>query len=311
MSLTVYTIEELLTLQPPQWLIDNVIPVNGLTALYGEPGDGKTFIALDMALSVASGLPWQGHPVRKGFVVYISAEGGAGIGKRVAAWLKHHQAEPGQFLASFVVCAVQVHPDSDDIDNVIHKTLYRQEYQEFLANALEPDEPPPPLFVIVDTLARCFVGDENQQEDMGNFIRGLDYLREEHGATVLVVHHTNKNGFEERGSSAFRGACDTMIQLTWSDKGDRQMRCSKQKDAEEFKTLTWDLTPVKGSEPEMDSCVVETIPTRRERQIEQLVEYTNNHPHATQDEIARHIGVSQPTISKWQASVKGKNNSLV
>jgi RecA-family ATPase len=72
----VYTVAELLDLKPPSWLIADTVPEQGLIALYGAPGDGKSFIALDMALCVAAGIPWQGHDTQKAYVVYVSAEGG-------------------------------------------------------------------------------------------------------------------------------------------------------------------------------------------------------------------------------------------
>lgn len=48
--------------------------------------------------------------------------------------------------------------------------------------------------IILDTLARCFGGnDENDARDMGAFIRGCDELKRRTGATVLVVHHSGKD----------------------------------------------------------------------------------------------------------------------
>ena len=275
MSIQTYTLEELLALKPPAWLVEGVIPELGLVALYGSPGDGKSFLALDMALSIASGVPWQGHQVQKGFVVYISAEGGAGLGKRVGAWLAHQQILPEEYqflLLNFVTSAVRVNPDSEDLGEILAQTVHQSAYQELLANVLDPDESGPPLFIVVDTLARCFEGDENQQEDMGIFIKGLDYLRESYQATVLVIHHTNKNGFEERGSSSFRGACDTMM-LAKKEDTTITLSCEKQKDAEPFENESFELTVVET----WNSCVVESargaIEAKKARILHLLAEY--------------------------------------
>ena len=55
---------------PIEWAIgegdDGIITENGLTVLYGAPGAGKSFIALDMALSIANGVEWQGMPTKNG-----------------------------------------------------------------------------------------------------------------------------------------------------------------------------------------------------------------------------------------------------
>src|ERR1700674_809342 len=133
MSLTTYSIAELLSIEPPEWLIDGVMPLMGLTALYGQPGGGKSFIALDMALAIASGRPWQGHPVKRGYVVYISAEGGSGLSKRVGAWLAHHQIRPSEYAdlaASFVVSAIRIHPDSEDLGAILDQTIWSTSYRE-------------------------------------------------------------------------------------------------------------------------------------------------------------------------------------
>src|SRR5687767_4450607 len=73
-------------LPPPQWLIDSVVPTRSLCLLYGSPGAGKTFVALDWAFAVASGTAWQGRAVRPGPAIYVLAEGSAGLPRRVRAW---------------------------------------------------------------------------------------------------------------------------------------------------------------------------------------------------------------------------------
>ena len=50
-----------------------------------------------------------------------------------------------------------------------------------------------PVLIVLDTLARLMVGaDENIAKDMGLAIAGIDRLRQETRATVLVIHHTRK-----------------------------------------------------------------------------------------------------------------------
>ncbi len=304
--LTTYSIAELLELKPPAWLIDGVIPVQGLTAVYGKPGDGKSFVALDMALSIAAGLPWQGHPTKKGYVVYISAEGGGGIGKRVGAWLSHHQVSKfDEMFIRFVCAAIRVHPESEDLGEIIEQTVNSADYRNWLIDdSVEVGQDPlqaeePPLFIIVDTLARCFDGDENQQEDMGNFIKGLDLLRESHDATVLVVHHTSKEGFDERGSSAFRGACDTMM-FASKEENDITLKCTKQKDYEEFPTETYELVVV----PEWESCAVQATTLRIENERDRVREFLSEKPDAALREIADNLHMSKSSVHRRMQEIK-------
>ena len=69
----------------PEELVAGFIMCGENVCLFGQPKVGKTFIALDLALSIAANLPVFGHlPVRKtGAVVYLSGEGHAGMKRRV------------------------------------------------------------------------------------------------------------------------------------------------------------------------------------------------------------------------------------
>jgi len=235
--LRLYSTAELLRLPPPAWLIDPILPAGGLIGLYGPPGEGKSFLAIDMALAVATGRPWQGHAVTPCHVVYISAEGGTGISKRVLAWLTFHHSPPQQADVAWLTESVAMLSDSQDMH-----VLFERIHEEMTTH---------PGFVVIDTLARCFEGDENKQEDMGHFIQGVDRLRREFGCTVMVVHHTRLQADRERGSTAFRGAADCMI-LVRKRQRTITVTNSKQKDYEEFSPLHFTLTDV----PETQSCVL-------------------------------------------------------
>jgi len=69
---------------------------------------GKTFIALDMAFSVATGTPWQGHDTKQGSVVYIAAEGVQGMAQRIDAWKTYHRVNQATDVY-FLEAAVQLH----------------------------------------------------------------------------------------------------------------------------------------------------------------------------------------------------------
>src|SRR5262249_26457754 len=70
------------------------LAVGTLATLTAKPGTGKTFVALDLALSVASGREWlDKFDVRRGMVVYVVAEGGGGVGMRLRAWKQARAVE--------------------------------------------------------------------------------------------------------------------------------------------------------------------------------------------------------------------------
>ena len=76
----------LLNREDPEALIDGRIPAGGSVVLVGPPGVGKTFVGLDLGLSVATGRRWLGADVgRSGPVVYMAADG-ASLKPRLRAW---------------------------------------------------------------------------------------------------------------------------------------------------------------------------------------------------------------------------------
>ena len=233
---------QLRNLAEPQWLIERLFPTGSFVALYGPSGDGKSWIALDWAFHIATGKLWQGLPVKQGPVIYIAAEGRGGLGQRVGAWETYYRSTGAPVYFSLEPLDIL----GDGPDELLATCAL------FTANPDEPETDLVPGLIIVDTLARCFTGDENETADMAKFVQGVDMLRRELGATVLMVHHTGKDrGRGERGSSVLRGAADTMIRNTRNKQDDSMLlKCSKQKDAVEFEDITLRLLPVG------DSCII-------------------------------------------------------
>ncbi|HSH81237.1 MAG TPA: AAA family ATPase, partial [Herpetosiphonaceae bacterium] len=146
-------------------------------------------------------------------VIYVAAEGASGYAARKNAWCHHHNVPTGGL--HFWLEPVNM-LDPAAVAGFIGEIAHIG-----------------PALIVVDTLARCMVGgDENSAKDMGLFIDACDRVRIATGATVLTVHHTGKGG-DYRGSSAFKGAMDTMIELK-NDDGLITVSCAKAKDTTHF-----------------------------------------------------------------------------
>ena len=183
---------------PPQQdpdLIQGWLPVKGITVMYGPPGAGKSFLALDMAMAVHNGTDSvlgvsTGQPVD---VTYILGEGVAGIGERVGAWQMkgNEQSTLPQFVNGLNL------GDDRDLDE--------------LTAALSQGS-----LLVIDTLSRCTPGiDENSTKDMSRIVANLDRIRETKDATILVIHHSGKDVRRgARGSTVLVGAIDAEIQVT-------------------------------------------------------------------------------------------------
>lgn len=211
--------ELIANIAPVQWLVEKYIEANAMVILFGEPGVGKSFVALDMACCIATGEAWQGLPVKQGPVFYIAGEGHAGIGRRLAAWCKHRGGKLENIMVSNTAVALTEEENVMAIVRMIRRLI---------------SEHGTPALIVVDTLARNFGGlDENSNKDMGLFVQHMDRLKHELQTTVLIVHHTGQgNKDRARGASALKGAVDIEHRVEARAGGTIALQTTKMKDAE-------------------------------------------------------------------------------
>lgn len=82
---------ELGSLPPVEPLIDDVVSLRASVVMVGPSRVGKTFCALGLAASVATGTPWLGDKVLQvSPVLYVVGEGASGLGDRLASWCQRY-----------------------------------------------------------------------------------------------------------------------------------------------------------------------------------------------------------------------------
>jgi hypothetical protein len=265
---TLIGFEELLAQPDLAWLIDGLVPLDGMSVIFGAPGSFKSFVALDWALCVATGLPWFGRTVKPGWIVYVAAEGRGGLKQRVLAWWEAHD-RPDMSRARFLPEAVNL-LDRSQIERA-KRTL-----------ASLPERP---RLLTVDTMARSMVGgDENAARDVGLFIAAVDGLRSADAAHV--VHHAGKDGKDERGSSALRGAADLMVKTRREGNSPRlTLACDKAKDFEPWDDLTMQRELVGSS---CVLCLVEASEARDEL-CERVLAYVVGHGPVSQNAVEKAV----------------------
>jgi putative DNA primase/helicase len=174
------------------WLIDKHIKKESLVMIGGAPGSGKSYVALDMALSVATGKPWlEAHSVQQGEVILVACEGRDSLLRRVWSWeaLKNK----GQDVEDAYITPTAVNST--------------EQFAKFIeAQAVKPK------MIVLDTmnftLGSC---NENDSNLMTEYFTTLSRnLIRRFKCVVVLVHHTNKGKTDIRGSSAIRGALDAL-----------------------------------------------------------------------------------------------------
>ena len=190
--------------EPVEYLIDGVLPKRGFIALFSPPGSYKSFVAMDMAESVATGRPWMGREVpTPGGVLIIAGEGHGGIGARIRACKKHNKTPVGAEI--YVLrAAINLRSSAEDFDLLVSsiKELIERTGVQF-------------ELVQIDTLARAFGGgQENNSEDMGAFIHNMGRIQRILNCALMIIHHAGKDSSKGlRGHSSLLAAVDTQLEL--------------------------------------------------------------------------------------------------
>ncbi|EKA5862757.1 TPA: AAA family ATPase [Vibrio parahaemolyticus] len=215
-----------------QWLVKSFFPKCSFGVIYGKPGSRKSFIAIDISCSIATGFKWQNRSTQAGAVVYVASEGQSGMSKRVRAWeiVNNKKVEHLYILGQSVLMSDAL--TRNDLIESIHKIENE--------NAVKVE------LIVLDTLARNFEGDENSSDAMGKFIRGCDLVKEVTDSSILCVHHSGKDTSKGgRGSSALVGACDVEFQVTHDAKtGFTTLSNTKQKDSCAAPDLVFEFKPI-------------------------------------------------------------------
>lgn len=212
-------------LQPPTWTREGLIPDASVVMMYGPPGSYKSFLALDIGMTIASGLAgWETpeQPARP--VVYVAGEGPRSIARlRRPAWREVKGIE-GEIPFRLVTTM----PLAGDMPQV----------EAFVASIRAQGIRP--ALVVIDTWARFVMGlNENDAKEAGFAISALEYIKRALHCSVLVIHHSGKDASKPgpRGSEAILGGVDATLEVV-PHKATKVVAVHnrRQKDADERET---------------------------------------------------------------------------
>ncbi len=215
----VLTWPDIMSMKSPVMMVEGSIPERSVVEIYGPYSSYKSFLALDIALSAATGVEWARRAcARKYRSLYVAGEGAYGVRQRAAAWSKAREL---QSISGFNLLPVMP-TFADDAD---------------LRGFAEAVLPYRPELIVLDTAAHAMAGlDENAAKDVGIFAARLFELRDALGCAVVLVHHAGKDVSRgSRGSTALPAAMDTIFRVEAPRPLEAIMTMEKQKDAEPWR----------------------------------------------------------------------------
>jgi predicted transcriptional regulator len=159
-------------------------------------------------------MPWRGHHLKRGLVAYCLAEGTAFFSHRVTTAFDAIgiNAEDQPFYtmpSSLNLMSGKGGVVTDDVKQLIEKI-----------KLVEIESGHQTRLVVFDTLSRYMpAGDENNQEDASALIHGCEYIREQLGSAIMLLHHLRKDQNQVRGSTVLTAAVDEVItNKMWGEK---------------------------------------------------------------------------------------------
>jgi hypothetical protein len=194
----------------PRWLVEPLWPHSSVGIGGGQPKSGKSWLGLDLAISVASNTPCLGSfPVRHPgpTLVYLAEDALPDVRARIECICRSR----GLAL--------------DDLDlKVVAEPVLRLDQDRDRLRLRAAVATLAPRLLVLDPLVRLHRLDENNSQEVSGLLGFLRELQREHDVSILLIHHTSKrsharHGQSLRGSSDLHAWTDVGLYLTWS--GDR------------------------------------------------------------------------------------------
>lgn len=201
-----------LPVQPRQWLVVDMVPMNTVTLFGGDGGTGKSLLALQLAVAVATGTEWLGMSVRQGSVIFMSAEDDAEeLHRRLDAITKGTGLSYAQ-LSPLTLTSLAGEDALLALDGQL-KLMHSALYDHLDAQASEDK----PVLIVIDTLADVYPANENDRAKVRQFVGMLRNLALRHKAALMLLGHPSLTGMSSgsglSGSTAWNNSVRSRLYL--------------------------------------------------------------------------------------------------
>ncbi len=252
-------------IEPPRMLVKRLLPYEGVAFIGGQSGVAKTFVVVDLALSLATGMPFFGRVVKERVgVVIVVSEGQSMIAARVEA--ARRTKSPNILRPPIAwITNLPTFKGDDDIRRFASRLRavdqrFRSEFDVRLGA------------IIIDTVTATFeLQDEDDNSEVARTIRKMRRLSSAIGALIIPIHHYGKAATTGlRGGSGWRAGADVVISvlaarndITGEVKAKRQLAVAKSRDGIEGHvapfTLRFITLGVDEDGEVFGSCIVEPV----------------------------------------------------
>jgi AAA domain len=189
-----------------RWLVEGLWGASSVGVIGGAPKCAKTWLGLDLAVSVATGTPCLGRyavPEPAPVLVYLAEDALGVVRERIAGMARHRGLDLGQ-LEIHVITAAVLQLDRDPDRTRLRETTRRLR----------------PRLLLLDPLVRLHGIDENHAGEVAELLAYFRGLQRQFDLAVVLVHHTRKNatggvaaGLGLRGSSDIHAFGDSNLYL--------------------------------------------------------------------------------------------------
>lgn len=285
------------------WLVNGLVPATGLTILGGASGSGKSFLAIDLAIAVATGHDFLDRRTEPVPVLFLSTEDGHdSLARRFWPHVQRLVKIKDQVPLRFAALDLDIGSDPAD-------ALRRVGEQ---AAMLRKRRGSGPGLIALDTIQGMSHGlDENSPTGMGAILRFLGAIRRQHGCALLAVHHTQSKG-SLRGHGSLHAAAQGVVIAT-TENGRGILVAKKAKDARSDLKIGYRLRPVDlgiGQFGSMVStCVIEAAEAEEPAPEQKLsldlriMEALRANPDLSQSELGKLLGKRKALIGKRLADL--------
>jgi hypothetical protein len=177
-----------------RWLIEGLWSAEAVGILGGEPKCCKSFLALDMAVAVASGAPCLRRfpTIQRGRVLLFAAEDSPSVVRQRLSGIAAAVGSPLDALDIHVIVAPVLRLDVELDQRRLEQTV----------SSLRP------ALLVLDPFVRLHRIDENVSAEVAPLLDFLRGLQRRHHVAVVLVHHARKGASHVRAGQALRGSSE-------------------------------------------------------------------------------------------------------